>query len=74
MELLLEMDEIDESIIKHGMECFGLSRDEVLKELKELVNEGFLIPGIDNFQLSSKGIEYVEKTLLKKSTYDKDSP
>lgn len=61
------MGKIDESIIKHGVEHFGLSRDEVIKQMKELVDEGFLIPGDDNFQLSSKGIEYVEQKIFKRS-------
>lgn len=64
------MGEIDEHIIKHGMTIFGLSRDEVIKQLNDLADKGLLIPGDDNFQLSSKGLEYVEKNILKKSNND----
>ena len=64
------MGKLDEHIIKHGMTTFGLSRDEVIKQLNDLVDKGLIILGDDNFQLSSKGIEYVEKNILKKSNSD----
>ena len=72
MELLLKMGELDERIIKHGMEYFGLTRDEVIKQLNDLVDKGLLLPSDDNFQLSSKGIEYVEKNILNKSKNNSD--
>ncbi len=66
------MGELDEVIIKRGMEKFGMSREETIKQLQELVDEGFLIHGDDNLMLSSKGIEFVEKNMLKKSNNDED--
>jgi len=64
------MGEIDELIIKHGMKRFGLSRDEITKQLQELVDAGLVLSGDDNFQLSSKGIEYVEKNIFKWKSKD----
>lgn len=72
MELSLKMGELDEEIIKHGMQLFGLSRDEVIRQLNDLVDRGFLLSGDDNFQLSSKGIKYVEKNILNKNNDNSD--
>ncbi len=54
MGLLLKMGEIDEAIIKHGMERFGLTRDEVIKQLQELVDQGLYFKEMIIFSLALK--------------------
>jgi len=59
--------EIDEIIIKKGMEKFGLNRTEAIKQIKELVEMGFLKNGLKDFEITDKGITYVEEMIFQEN-------
>ena len=58
------MGKIDELLIKEGMKKFGLTREQIIKEMNQLVEIGFIKKGLDNFHITEKGIKYYEREEL----------
>ena len=62
--------ELDEEIIRHAIERFGISKEEAKKQIQELINMGLLQKN-DNpimpadFKLTNDGSKFAEKTIIK---------
>ena len=60
---------LDEKIIQHAMDSFGVSREEAEKQVQELIDEGLLQKNDDpsvpfEFKLTTDGCKYAEKTII----------
>jgi len=61
--------EIDDAILKHAMDSFGITKDQVKKILQEMIDEGFLQKNDDpsmpaEFKLTTDGSKFAEKTII----------
>jgi len=62
--------EIDDKILKHAMDSFGLTKEQVKKELQEMIDDGLLQKNDDpsmpaEFKLTTGGSKFAEKIIIK---------
>jgi len=61
--------EIDDKILKHAMDSFGITEDQVRKILQEMIDDGLLQKNDDpsvpmKFKLTTGGCKFAEKTII----------
>ena len=59
---------LDDEIIQHALDEFGISKEEAEKQVQELIDSGFLVKNYNpsmpsEFTLSTVGSKYAEKTI-----------
>jgi hypothetical protein len=62
--------ELDEKIIRHAMDTYGISKDEAMKQIQELLDFGLLQKNDDpsmpfDFKLTTLGSKFAEKSIIK---------
>lgn len=62
--------EADDKIIKNAMDRFGITKEQTLKAIQEMIDDGFLQENTDpsvprRFKLTNNGSKFAEKNIIR---------